>query len=234
MTTKIRTLVSLLLATGLMAFGAAAHADSFTIELSTEFSGATEPEGSTPWLSFTVDDQGTAGSVNFTITAVNLSDNEYIKNFYFNFDPNQDANLLTGFITNSAGINYTGPGDATCNDCWSADGAGYFDFLLEFQTSAGAGRFTNGEVFAFTLNTPATITAADFNFMNVGPGGNCCWTAASHIGSIGPNDNDSGWIGGNGGGGGNGVPEPGTLALFGLGLTAIGFATRRRRTAPKA
>lgn len=230
MTNKIKTLISLLLATGLMAFGAAANADSFTINLSTEFSGATPPEGSTPWLTFTVDDQNSPGTVNFTITAANLSDDEFIRSFYFNFDPAQDANLLFGFITNEAGINYTG--GTTCNDCLSADGAGVFDIRLDFQRSGGDGRFTNGETFAFTFNTPPGITASDFNFMNVGPGGNCCWTAAAHIQAIGAEDADSGWIGGNNGG--REVPEPGTLALFGLGLTLMGVATRRRRPAPKA
>lgn len=231
MTNKIKTLISLLLAAGLMAFGAAAHAVSFTVELSTEFSGATEPEGITPWVNFTVDDGDTPGTVTFTIEATNLSDDEFLSAFYFNGDPDN----FVGFGEVSAFIASIDDSEVDWNlvttgpNCCSADGAGRFDYRWEFLTSNDADRFESGDEFSWTFTSPGII-AADFDFLNTGPGGNCCWTAAAHIQSIGA-AGESGWIGGTDGGGD--VPEPGTLALFGLGLTLMGVATRRRRSAPK-
>lgn len=233
MTNRIKTIVSLLLATGVMAFGAAAHADSFTVNLSTEFSGGAEPEGSTPWLVLIVDDSGTAGSVSISLEARNLTDDEFVRNFYMNFDPTRDVLDLAGqgSLANIGDINLTN-GCALGNNAFGADGAGRFDMFCDFQMSAGSGRFTDGEIFVLNLTGPAYLTANDFNFMNTGPGGNCCWTTASHIQSIDTRPG-SGWIGGDPGDD-HKVPEPGTLALFGLGLTAMGFVTRRRRIVPKS
>lgn len=231
MTNKIRTLISLLLATGLMVFGAAANADSFTVELNVEFSGATAPEGSTPWLEMTVDDS--SGNVVISIEASNLTDDEYVSGFYLNYNPALDPTSLGGTITcaDCDGINVLNSG-ALGADAFSADGGGYFDFFLDIQTTAGAGRWTDGETLILTVLFPAGAVAGDFDFLSVPPGGNCCWTAAAHIQSIGDDNQDSGWIGGRTDEGE--VPEPGTLALFGLGLTLMGVATRRRRITPKS
>jgi len=225
---KIKTLALLLLATGLMVFGPTAHADSFTVELSTEFSGATPPEGSTPWLLMTVDDGDTAGSLTITIEAVSLTDGEFISAFYMNYNPDEDVGDLggQGFFTFVGDINVTN-GCAIGNDAFSADGAGVFDIFCDIQNAGGSGRWTDGETLIINLTGPSYVTASDFNFMNVGPGGNCCWTAAAHVQGIGDNDDDSGWIGGNNGK--SEVAEPGSLALFGLGLTLMGVATRRRK-----
>lgn len=235
MTNKIKTLVSLLLATGLMAFGAAANADSFTVDLSTEFSGADAPEGSTPWLEMTIDDGDTAGSVTITIVASNLTDDEFIHEFYFNFNPAQSSGDLGGqgsfsFIPADS-ITVTN-GCALGDDAFSAGGGGLFDIYCAFQTSSGSGRWTNGETFIIELSGPTYLTASDFDFLSTPNGGNGTWTAAAHIQSIGSDNEGSGWIGGRTDGGD--VPEPGTLALFGLGLTLIGVATRRRRITPES
>lgn len=47
----------------------------------------------------------------------------------------------------------------------------------------------------------------------------------------GGNNGGGGIGGGNNGGGGAVVPEPGTIALLGLGLSALGVARRRQRAA---
>ncbi len=223
MTNKLRTLISLLLATALMAWGAAAQADSFTVNLSTEFSDGTAPEGSTPWLVMTVDDS--SGNVVITIEATNLTDEEFVSGFYLNYDPTKDPTSLGGSISAVGGDITVTNGGALGADAFSAGSGGNFDFYLAIQTTAGTGRWTDGESLVLTVLFPAGAVASDFDFMSVPPGGNCCWTAVAHIQSIGEGNEDSGWIGGRT----MRVPEPGTLALFGLGLTMMGIATRRRR-----
>ena len=232
MTNKIKTLISLLLATGLMAFGAAANADSFTVELSTEFSGADAPEGSTPWLEMTVDDGGTPGSVTITIEATNLTDNEFVGAFYLNFNDSLGPSLdyldapVTFFdFSDASPSTFTGCSGTV--DCFKADGDGWYDIILTF----GNGVFTNGDEIWWEF-IGVGITASDFDFLSTPGGGNGTWTAAAHIQSIGNDNEGSGWIGGRTDEGE--VPEPGTLALFGLGLTMMGLVSRRRRLGNKA
>lgn len=227
MTNKIRTLASLLLVTVAMSFGAAAHADSFTVELGTEFSGATEPEGATPWLIMTVDDGNTPGTVDFLIEA-NLTDDEFVGAFYFNYDQSAGSLLFTS-ITNISGpaFNSLVTCENTLNATCKADGDGFHDLVMSFSN----GVFTDGGEVGFTLNL-AGLTAGMFNLESQPGGGNGTWTAAAHIQAIGAEDDDSGWIGGRGGDT-HEVSEPGTLALFGLGLALMGVATRRRRIAHK-
>jgi len=205
-----------------MAFGAAAHADSFTVEFNTEFSGADEPEGSTPWLVMTIDDGGTAGTVLMTLEATNLTDDEFVRIFNFN---------VTGQIYGSHTANSTVFTNNGCGlfseDGFKADGAGYFDYECTFA----ANDFGVGDVFEVLWSLPATLTAADF-FLFSTTSSKGEFLAAAHVQGIGDNDGGSGWI--TGGGDSHEVPEPGTLALFGLGLTMMGVATRRRRVAPKA
>ncbi len=227
MTNKIKTLISLLLATGLMALGAAANADSFTVDLSTEFSGADAPEGSTPWLRMTVDDGDTSGTVDIMIEAIHLTDSEFVGAFYFNYGGDA-LDLGATFALNAA--NNVGTPTNGCwlgNDSFSAGGGGYFDIFCSFAN----GQWMSGGTFSVTV-TLAGLVASDFDFLSTPNGGNGTWTAAAHIQSIGSDNEGSGWIGGRTGGGD--VPEPGTLALFGLGLTLIGVATRRRRITPES
>ena len=89
----------------LVAISTSAAGTTLTLGLDVEFSGATPPaSGTTPWVTATFDDSfGGANTVRLTMTAGNLTGNENIELFYFNFDPGLNPLDLTfTAIDNSA------------------------------------------------------------------------------------------------------------------------------------
>ena len=77
-----------------------------------------------------------------------------------------------------------------------------------------------------TITLWSWITAGSFDYSSIRASGSEGYTVAAHIGSIGDDDNDSGWIGGDPGG--EPVPEPATILLALLGGGAAAGARRRR------
>jgi hypothetical protein len=202
---------------------------AITFELDTEFSGGTPPAGPSPWVTATFEDLA-GGGVQLTISASGLVGTEFISEFYFNLDPTKNAaSFAPTSIGTSAGTqtdwNIFGSG----SNSFKADGDGFFDFVLDLPPPPGttADKFTAGETFVITWAASLGLTAADFNYASVnGPVGKTGFYAAAHVQSIGTDDL-SGWIG-DGGNGGT-APEPGTLALLGLGLAGLGIAARRKQ-----
>ena len=189
-----------------------------TFEANTEFSGATAPSGTAPWLTATFDDNNTIGSVRMTLWANNLTDTEFVSLMYFNLDPVLDPMEL--FFSDMTKVgNFANPTISLGVDLFKADGDGFFDILIAFAIGGGKNnRFTDGDSVSFTITGIPTLTAESFNFMSapgdsdIGP-----FPMAAHVQGTGPYGEESGWVT---------VPEPMSLSLMGIGMLAL---TRRRR-----
>ena len=103
-------------------------------------------------------------------------------------------------------------------------------YLLSLCSGTSLGSIAGGQTFkfggsgvsCFDVTGISGVTAGDENALVTG----LTFTdTGSFTGTVDPFSATTG-----GGGGSTGVPEPGMLALFGLGFFALGFARRRRRS----
>jgi hypothetical protein len=222
-----------------------ASAATVTFNLDREFSGATPPAGTSPWVTATVNDLA-ANTVSLTISTANLTGTEFLDSFYFNTTLVTDSAFPSFSIAQSAvdsapsatvfqntGLDFSG------GSSFKADGDGSFDFKLIFPNSPPGDRFVSGLSAVFTISATG-LDATDFIDLsrppNSPPNPNKNLYVAAHIQSIGANGNDSGWITGGfqqGGGGPTPVPLPASawagLALIGgFGVSRV---VRQRRLA---
>ena len=178
-----------------------------------EFSGATPPEGSAPWLRASIEDFG-QDTVRFTFEAIHLTDNEFVSSLYLNLNPFLDPKKLSfGF---QSGTQATEIGTGT--DLLKSGTGLKFDIGFSFQTSKGENRFGVGDQVVYQISLPG-ITSNDLNFLSSANGGKENFLAAAHVQGIGPNGNNSGWVAPT-----TSVPEPGTLFLLGFGFGLLGVA----------
>ncbi len=187
-----------------------ANAAIITYQLDTDIDGGTSPAGVAPWLTVTIDDGGTSGSVTLAMTDTNLSGNEHVVQWLFNLEPSFTlANLVFSAPTKTG--TFVDPIISTATDSFAATGDGSFDIQFAFNTSNGPNnKFGVGEAVSYTITSTDAIVATSFN--RVSAGGSRPTAAEISVG---------GYVGAP-------LPEPATLALMGLGGLMM---LRRRRVA---
>ncbi len=207
-------LVSVILVAGLVP----SQADIVRYDLVWEFSGGWVPSGPAPWARATFEDIG-LNQVSLTMESrFIVQPDEYIKGWYFNFEPPGEGFDLDHLsILYDSGVEPEGVFKSW--DTYAADGDGSFDILFDFwNDNSDANRFAGEDSAVFTI-TGTGITAWSFFGLSF-PGGNSpdgLYTAA-HVGSIGPDGEESGWIT---------IPAPGAALLGMMGLAVVGLVKRR-------
>ena len=216
--------------TALALFGAgvlgvtSAQAAVITFDLDQEFSGATPPAGSSPWLRSTFDDGGGSGSVTMTLTALNLTGSEFVTEWDFNLDPSLNLASLIFSAPAKTGT-FADPIISTGVDAFQADGDGKYDIQFAFDNAPPANRFGVGDSVQYTISGIPTLTASSFNFLSAPAGGKGPFQTAAHVQGIGAQGNDSGWV--------SPVPEPSMAAVSVL-LAALAGPFRRRHRQQRA
>lgn len=211
----MRTLISMAAMTLILAFSNyRADAAVLSFDYSFEYTGAQTPTGPAPWLRATFDDEGTAGSVNFTLQALNLTGGEFVSRAFFNLDPALNANDLV--FTPSAGTTGTFnlPAIQTGSDSVIAGGGARFDIQFSFAMGPPQDRFGAGDSVSYAITGIPTLTANSFDFLSVG-GGQGSLPTSAHVQGI--SGDGSGWVT---------IPEPAALGL----LAIAGVALLRRRS----
>ena len=210
----MKTTTKTLAVVTLFGLAGVANAGMVTFTLSNEVSGS--GGALTDSIVVMLDDGDSAGTVSITINMSDLPSEEFMSGLYLNFDP----------AKNPAGMTLTDTGAQASvgiiagSDCCKPDGQGLHDVQIDFP-EAQADRFTGGETYTGTLNLNGLL-ATDFAFLS--STGNC---AVARVQGLGPDAQNSGWFD-CGDEPPQEVVEPGSLALFGLGVGLLGLFGRRR------
>jgi hypothetical protein len=139
---------------------------------------------------------------------------DFLSAFYFNFTGSD----FVGFDITSSDPAFDG--FVTGFNSFQADGDGFFDVRVDFNTANNVDRLTGGESATLVI-TYDGLTVDFFDATSAPGGGNGTWTAIARMQRLGAGDDSSGsgWFGGNPG---NGGPGGSTRASRALNSTAHG------------
>jgi hypothetical protein len=193
-----------------------ASAASYQYLFNDAFSG-TAPASTNAWMEAIVSDV-TNGTVQLTVSNLNLTGSENVDELYLNLNPTLDATKLN-FTYLSDGGGFDLPFITKGTNSYKADGDGLYDILFSFTHSSDAQhQFTQGEYFTYTITGIPTLTAADFGYLSFPAGGVGPFYAAAHVQRIG-SGSLSGWISADEVTPLTAVPEPSAASLIGLTLS---------------
>ncbi|MCU0772158.1 MAG: hypothetical protein MUE94_10390 [Verrucomicrobia bacterium] len=199
-------------------------------DLDLVFSGTNTPPASAaaPWVTATLDDVA-PNQVLFTLEATgNLTGQENVRQFYFNFDDSLDLGALGFTFLGSSGL-FTPPAWTLSENNLKADGDGKYDVRLDFATGGNTSdTFNRNESVSYllTYSGAGSITRESFIYESQPAGGHGPFYTAAHVQNT--LAGGSAWLGAETI---TYIPEPNSASL--LALTALGWLALRPRTASR-
>jgi hypothetical protein len=183
------------------------------------FSGTMPASSNNVWMNAVFHDVS-PGTVELTVSNLNLTGSENVDQLYLNLAPNLDATKLNfTFLSGSGGFDV--PSISQGTNSFKADGDGKYDILFDFTSSSTAQhQFTQGEYLTYTITGISGLTAADFAYLSFPAGGAGPFYAAGHVQRIGA-DSQSGWISADIVSPIASVPEPSAASLIGLAISVF-------------